>query len=296
MKSDQMGLKKLESAVLKGDLRALAKLLTFVEADFTRVLPFLLRLKKRKALRIGVTGPPGAGKSTLVSSMVEYFRRGNKKVAVLAVDPSSPFSGGAVLGDRVRMSQHFSDEGVFIRSLGSRGQGGGLAASTGAMARVLELAGFDIILLETVGVGQTELDIMNLVDATAVVLVPESGDVIQTMKAGILEIADCFVVNKSDRPGADELARELEAIGEQEKSPRKVFKTVAVTHKGVPELSERLVEICRNITPHRRAVQARGELKSLLLWRAHQTIDKKISRLKIADPYRSFVEITKNQK
>jgi LAO/AO transport system kinase len=161
---------------------------------------------------VGITGPPGAGKSTLTSALIAQARGEGKTVAVIAVDPSSPFSGGAVLGDRIRMESHFLDPGVFIRSLSSRGSHGGISRPTRDLARVLDSYGFDYIIIETVGVGQTELDVMRLAGTTVVVLVPEAGDTIQVMKAGLLEIADVFVVNKADREGAQRMQTDLEAM------------------------------------------------------------------------------------
>jgi LAO/AO transport system kinase len=193
--------------------RALARLLTALESEGAAALarhPELLS-PVRPAFRVGITGPPGAGKSTLISRLIASLRAQGKRVGVMAVDPSSPFSRGAVLGDRIRYLEHFGDPGVFIRSLGSRGSLGGLSAAAYLMVRAFDQAGFDVLLLETVGVGQTELEIMNVADWVAVVLVPESGDSIQGMKAGLLEIADLFVVNKSDRPDSDRFRHELEA-------------------------------------------------------------------------------------
>jgi LAO/AO transport system kinase len=167
-----------------------------------------------RARRIGITGPPGAGKSTLVERLTQSYREAGLRVAVLAVDPSSPFTGGALLGDRIRMERQSLDPDVFIRSMASRGSLGGMATTTGEVADVMDAYGFDRILIETVGVGQSELDVIRVADTTVVVLVPESGDGIQVMKAGLMEIADVFVVNKADRPGADRLRQELEvAIG-----------------------------------------------------------------------------------
>ena len=162
------------------------------------------------ARRIGITGPPGSGKSTLIEKLAALYRRASHTVGVVAVDPSSPFTGGALLGDRIRMERASTDPGVFIRSMASRGSLGGMATTTGEVADVMDAYGFDRILIETVGVGQSELDVASIADTTVVVLVPESGDGIQVMKAGLMEIADIFVVNKADRPGADRLRQELE--------------------------------------------------------------------------------------
>lgn len=197
-----------------GDRVALARVLTLVE---NRSLPgthIMSRIYPRcgRAYVVGITGPPGAGKSTLTNALVARARADNQTVAVVAVDPSSPFSGGAVLGDRIRMQSHFLDPGVFIRSLSSRGSHGGVSRPTRDLTRVLDAFGFDYIIIETVGVGQTELDVMRLADTTIVVLVPEAGDTIQVMKAGLLEIADIFVVNKADREGAERMRTDLEAM------------------------------------------------------------------------------------
>lgn len=236
--SDQSG--NLLKQVKTGDLQALAKLLTSLERigpGSFHAYPGLLK-PARPAFRVGITGPPGAGKSTLISCLIGFFRARGKKVGVLAVDPSSPFSRGAVLGDRIRYQDHFNDAGVFIRSLGSRGSLGGLSSAAYLMVRAFDLAEFDVVLVETVGVGQTELEIMNVADLVSVVLVPESGDSIQGMKAGLLEIADVFIVNKSDRPGADAFAHELEASlslipREKHVGDLRILKTTATTGAGL---------------------------------------------------------------
>lgn len=193
--------------------RALARQISKIELRDQESLELMKQLyaKRQGAQVIGITGPPGAGKSTLVNQLISEFRKVGKRVGVIAIDPSSPFSGGALLGDRIRMIHHATDKDVFIRSLGSRGAKGGLSRAAGDIAVCLDAAGFEIILIETVGVGQTELDILSIADTTVVVLVPEAGDAIQTMKAGLLEIADIFVVNKADRPGAKEMLINLKA-------------------------------------------------------------------------------------
>jgi LAO/AO transport system kinase len=204
----------LAAAARAGDRRALARLLTAVE-NRTAVAEHALRLlypDAGQAHLVGITGPPGAGKSTLVAALIAELRARNRSVAVVAVDPSSPITGGALLGDRVRMQAYASDDGVFIRSMASRGHAGGLASTSAAAAAVLAAAGFDIVLLETVGTGQSEVEVAAAADTTVVLEAPEMGDEIQAIKAGLLEVADIVVVNKGDRPGAQRTAAQLRAM------------------------------------------------------------------------------------
>jgi LAO/AO transport system kinase len=231
----------LEAAVT-GDVRALGKALSVIEDGTPELSELLSGLPDSgSALLIGVTGPPGVGKSTTTGALISEYRNQSLRVAVLAVDPSSPVTGGALLGDRIRMQEHALDEGVFIRSMSSRGQLGGLSSATQAAAKVLDAVGFDVIIVETVGVGQSEVDVVNAVDTVVLVLAPGAGDGVQAAKAGILEIADVYVVNKADRDGAEGVVRELRSmIGLGTSSSKswipEIVTTVATTGKGLPEL------------------------------------------------------------
>jgi len=231
----------LEAAVT-GDVRALGKALSVIE-DGTPELPELLAglPETSSALLVGVTGPPGVGKSTTTGALISEYRKQGLRVAVLAVDPSSPVTGGALLGDRIRMQEHALDEGVFIRSMSSRGQLGGLSSATQAAAKLLDAVGFDVIIVETVGVGQSEVDVVNAVDTVVLVLAPGAGDGVQAAKAGILEIADVYVVNKADRDGAEGVVRELRSmigLGSQSQSAwtPEIVTTTATTGQGLSDL------------------------------------------------------------
>ena len=225
-----------------------------------------------EAYLVGITGVPGGGKSTLVDQLVSTIRAAGLKVAVLAVDPTSPFSGGAVLGDRVRMGRHSADTGVFVRSMATRGHLGGLSRTTGDAALVLDAAGFDVVLIETVGVGQDEVEVSQTADATVVVLVPGTGDDVQAMKAGIMEIADVFVANKADRDGIDRLVQSIEAAlslqpaAEGEWTPP-VMKTEATAGRGVPELWDTLCRFrdrSERLRDERRHARALARVRALI--------------------------------
>lgn len=229
--------------VVRGDKRSVSRAISFVESDGQNGELLLSRLYQHtgKAYRLGITGPPGAGKSSITNQLAKQFSKAGKKVGIIAVDPTSPFTGGALLGDRVRMSDIGNTEGIFIRSMATRGSLGGLNAKARDAADVLDAAGYDYILFETVGVGQSELDIVKAADSVIVVLVPESGDAIQAMKAGLMEIADFYVVNKADRPGAEQAVTAIKAMlmmrdhDEHTWMPN-VITSIAIENKGIPEI------------------------------------------------------------
>jgi LAO/AO transport system kinase len=288
---------RLDSQVdrmLAGDRRALARLITRVENREPGVPDIMRRAYPRsgRAYTVGITGPPGAGKSTLVDRLLAAIRKTGATVGVIAVDPTSPFTGGAVLGDRIRMQAHTLDPGVFIRSMATRGSLGGLARATAEVQKLLDAAGFDWVLVETVGVGQTELDIVRLADTTVVVLVPESGDGIQAMKAGLLEAADILVVNKADREGAPRLMTELKYMvhlhREGQLASRDLdWEVPVLSAEAVHDVG--VVELLETIGRHRAALEASGalerrrgarrarELRGLILAELRQEVDRALA-------------------
>ena len=271
---------RLVKQTIKGENASLSRVISLVENESNEV-PEIMKLiapHSGKAHCIGVTGPPGVGKSTLVDKLTALMRKQSLKVGIIAVDPSSPFTGGAVLGDRIRMQQHYLDDGVFIRSMATRGSIGGLPQATSSVMKLLDAAGKDIILIETVGVGQSEVDIMEKTDTVLVVLCSESGDAIQTMKAGLFEIADIFVVNKSDHPGADNFVRDIQAmlrLREMNWWNIPVVATQAVNDIGIKELH-------KQIQLHHQALRENGRLSQRRRLQRKQdfikTLERKLTR------------------
>jgi len=297
-----------------GDARALARAISTVENHAPGWLDLLKGLfpYSGQARTIGMTGAPGSGKSTLVDQLARHYRKENRTVGIIAVDPSSPYTGGAILGDRIRMQEHFSDPGIYIRSMATRGSLGGLARTTADVAMVLDASGRDLVMIETVGVGQDEVDIVRVADTTVVILVPGMGDDVQTIKAGIMEIADIFVINKSEHEGAERVEREIRALQSlairSDNWTPPIVKTVATDGQGVAELASaisdyesylvkqglllqrrtqnwetRLLEMLRDTLLERaRAVMPDGDL---LRWAAEVAENKR-------DPYSVIEEIT----
>lgn len=277
-----MDVTELIAAARGGSTRAVGRLLSLVESD--RRAEVLAALGSQHTRVVGITGPPGAGKSTTVAALVSAYRGRGSRVAVLAVDPSSPYSGGALLGDRIRMAAHINDPDVLIRSVATRGHLGGLAAAVPAAIRLLAALSYDLVVLETVGVGQSEIEIAAIADPTVVVLNPGAGDAVQAAKAGLLEVADVVVVNKADRDGADQTARDLRA-----EVTVPILKLVAAQGEGIAELVDAIDAHHRADTAERRAARARAQVLSLAhtLLRTHPDLDRLASLVADGrqDPY-----------
>lgn len=262
--------------IRQGNIKSLSRSISLVENEYSGYAELLAMLPNQPSSKIiGITGPPGAGKSTLVNAMIRFLTGRGKRVAVLCIDPSSPFNLGALLGDRIRMNAWYAHPGVYIRSLASRGSLGGLHPKMIEITDLLKAAPFDHIIVETVGVGQSEVEIAGLADTTVVVMVPEAGDEIQTMKAGMMEIADVFVVNKADRPGADDFVRNLRQMMAPAYRPAAqrvpVIKTVASVNQGIEELMEKIMQ-------HEQAVQHSDRKLYLLAERAYHLIQSQRMR------------------
>lgn len=276
--------------LLQGDRRALARMVTLIENEIPQARRYLAELHQHsgQAHIIGVTGAPGAGKSTLVTRLVREFRKHERKVGVVAVDPTSPFSGGALLGDRIRMMELSGDPGVFVRSMASRGNLGGLAASTRDVVRAMDAAGYDPIVIETVGTGQAEVEVMRTAQTVLVVVAPGMGDDIQAIKAGILEIADVFVVSKADKPGADQTVAELAMLLSLDPNRRQagwripIIKTSSIKEQGVTQLAEAIARhhqslIETGLLERRAQRQVRSELQMLVLQAVTNALNAAVS-------------------
>ena len=277
---------QLKDQLVSGDIKSLARSISLVENEVEGYEEFMQSLPANNSNNIiGITGPPGAGKSTLTDALIGSLVADGKRVAILCVDPSSPFNLGALLGDRIRMSEWFNNPSVYIRSLASRGSMGGLNPKIIEITEIIKTANFDYIIIETVGVGQSEIEIAGLADTTIVVLVPESGDEIQTMKAGLMEIADIFVVNKSDRPGADIFVKNLRQMlapafqNHQHEIP--ILQTIADQKKGIDELKEKIIHSKNTLNTERKHWLLAEKAYQLIKSKRMRDIDKTMLRNKI---------------
>ena len=275
--------------IKENDFKAIARCISLIENEAPGYTEFLEQLPSGNATVIGITGPPGAGKSTITDGLIGHLLQENKKVAVLCVDPSSPFNLGAVLGDRIRMNQWYNSPNVFIRSLATRGSMGGLHPKILEITSLMQASIFDYIIVETVGVGQSEIEIAGLADVTVVVIVPEAGDEIQTMKAGLMEIADIFVVNKSDREGADIFVKNLKqmlAPAFQKHREVPVIKTVALKNEGLDKLKDAIINLSKNHNKERK--------NWLLAERAYQLIQQHKMKSILKDDLKKEIEQIEN--
>lgn len=302
---------ELAEKILQGNQRAIAKGISLVEnrKEGHRSLMSQLYSHARKAHIVGITGSPGAGKSSLVNGLVAQWRKQGKTVAVIAIDPTSPFSGGALLGDRIRMRDLEEDDGVFIRSMGTRGSLGGLSEACQDVVRLMDAAGFDIVIVETVGVGQSELDIMKTADTVGLVLYPSGGDVIQAFKAGIMEIADLFIINKADLPGVAQLKGELQDLlhltEQREAWQPPIVETISTEKKGMAEVVEKLIEhheylASSGMKTERRLSQKEQEMMRRLSERFKAEISPHLKQMfnemrEKAEFKQTFDEIVKNE-
>jgi len=285
----------LKQEILKGSPRAVAKGISLVENNSEKAQSLMKDLFPHtgKSLIIGITGAPGSGKSTLVDQLITRFSMDQKKIGIIAVDPSSPFSGGAILGDRIRMMRHSENPDVFIRSMATRGHLGGLTSATGEAVSILEASGKDVILLETVGVGQDEVEVIKMADIIQVILIPGAGDDIQALKAGIMEIADIFVINKADSPDADKLERHLRAmleLGVKDRHVPEIVRTIATQGEGIEALYEKTLTMSKALKDNGRTIRkirlAEWMLRNILKAKFGKAVQQHVP----PEEFKSFVE------